>query len=62
MSEHQREIAFEALANHPDIKTTFHVNDNDRIDQINILAASLEVSVRGILDSMWSNELDSSIV
>ena len=43
MSEEQREIAFEALANHPQIKTTFHVNDNDRIDEFNILAASLEV-------------------
>ena len=43
MSEEQREIAFEALQNHSEIKTTIHVNDNDRIDEINILAASLEV-------------------
>lgn len=43
MSEKQREVAFEALETHPEIKTTFHVNDHDRIDEINILAASLEV-------------------
>ncbi|GLD98763.1 hypothetical protein PINS_up007481 [Pythium insidiosum] len=42
LSEPQREALFERLTTHPRVKYAVHVNSAQRIDEINILQASLE--------------------
>jgi ribonuclease HII len=46
LNEEQRELLYEKLVNHPDVKYAVHVNSPQRIDEINILQASLESMVK----------------
>ena len=51
IAEEEREKLFELLTTHPDIKYAVHVNSHERIDEINILQASLE-SMKLCIQSM----------
>ena len=42
MSECEREAAFAAITAHPDIEAAFHICNHDRVDEINVLAATME--------------------
>ena len=48
MSEREREAAFAAITAHPDIESAFHICTCDRIDEINILAATMESMRRSV--------------
>lgn len=48
MSEREREAAFAAITAHPDISTGVHLVTCDRIDEINILAATMEAMRRSV--------------
>ena len=48
MSEEERERAFEGITKHPDIDFAYHVCDHDRIDEINILAATMEAMTNSV--------------
>ncbi|GMF49199.1 unnamed protein product [Phytophthora fragariaefolia] len=48
ISEPQREKLFELLINHPNITYAVHVNSAQRIDEINILQASLESMTKSV--------------
>jgi len=48
MSEEDRERAFESITKHPELDYAFHVCDHDRIDEINILAATMEAMTKSV--------------
>ncbi|KAJ0408725.1 hypothetical protein P43SY_001949 [Pythium insidiosum] len=48
LTEPQREALFERLTTHPRVKYAVHVNSPQRIDEINILQASLEAMVKAV--------------
>ncbi|DAZ93215.1 TPA: hypothetical protein N0F65_001567 [Lagenidium giganteum] len=48
LNEEQREALYEKLVNHPDVEYAVHINSAQRIDEINILQASLESMVKAV--------------
>ena len=50
ISEKNRDILFDLITNHPDIKYSYCITDSNRIDNINILNASLESMTKSIQD------------
>ncbi|TMW66527.1 hypothetical protein Poli38472_004292 [Pythium oligandrum] len=48
LTEPQREHLYEQLTTHPRVKYAVHVNSPQRIDEINILQASLEAMVKAV--------------
>jgi ribonuclease HII len=58
LSEHEREIAYEVLIKHPDIVYDYSIISHEKIDEINILQASLlgmANSIEGVLKKLASD-------
>ncbi|OWZ14810.1 Ribonuclease HII [Phytophthora megakarya] len=62
ISEPQREELFELLTNHPKITYAVHVNSAQRIDEINILQASLESMTKSVNEVAEKLQQDKTFV
>ena len=60
MSEEERERAFEGITKHPEIDFAYHVCNHDRIDEINILAATMEAMTHSV--ASLSGKADYALV
>ncbi|RLN49873.1 hypothetical protein BBJ29_003123 [Phytophthora kernoviae] len=62
ISEPQREELFELLTNHPSITYAVHINSAQRIDEINILQASLESMTKSVEEVAGRLKQDKTFV
>ncbi|KAG7399470.1 hypothetical protein PHYBOEH_008842 [Phytophthora boehmeriae] len=62
ISEPEREQLFELLTNHPSITYAVHINSAQRIDEINILQASLESMTKSVEEVAGRLKQDKTFV